>query len=159
MGLGSEMLKGGRLKLKGGRMFKINYTVHRNKLKYCTVYIVLGKTYTILLFNQSSRCKIECSTCFGINDGCSNTFLCIYTGFTFVHTGLPKNRESCVYKCKSCVQTQDFLGNPVSLYPVKVSIFGHRYTGLYFDPFFSSGVCVCIQLRKGLTNILARVSQ
>jgi hypothetical protein len=76
--------------------------------------------------------------------GCSNTFLCIYTGFTFVYTGLPKNLESCVYECKSCVNTQDFVGNPACLYPVKVSIFGHRYTGMDFDPFFGGGLSVFV---------------
>ena len=57
--------------------------------------------------------------------------------------------QSCVYKCNSCVNTQDFRENPVCLCPVKVSILGHEHTGINFDPFFWVCVCVCVWLRNG----------
>jgi hypothetical protein len=110
-------------------------------------YIDFVKSYINLPWNRRSQSKLECSICFGIDAGCSITFLCGHAGFTFVHTGLPKNRESCVYECKSCVFTQDFRENPVCLCPVKVSIWTHRYTGMYFDPFLFVCVCVCVQLK------------
>jgi hypothetical protein len=82
-------------------------------------YIDFVKSYINLPWNRRSQSKLECSICFGIDAGCSITFLCGHAGFTFVHTGLPKNRESCVYECK-----------PVC---------SHRI--------FGKILCVCVQLR------------
>jgi hypothetical protein len=41
--------------------------------------------------------------------------------------------------------------NPVCV-PLRSSIWTHRYTGMYFDPFLFFCVCVCVQLRNRLIN-------